>query len=287
MGQFEATTGQAMTEAVAEETFPDAALAADAARRGALKSWHKGDAGGLAGQALGVLAGLGLLTMAVTGLLLYFQIRSARRGMHRKKYFWSGKESRWRTLHRWVAPVAAVFLLNIAVSGTVLAIGEFKLNLFLHHHIGTPPYPKPLPMPPVSAAALPRDLNAMLRTVYGAAHRQEPGGQIVALQLVVRDGLPKGLATIGGAAPHTVSFDALTGAAATDWATGGAQVGAGYLSDWHQYLKRMHRGDIVGHFAGRYFDLAAGLAFLYLVVSGMVMFLQQRLRRRYLGQAVK
>jgi hypothetical protein len=36
------------------------------------------------------------------------------------------------------------------------------------------------------------------------------------------------------------------------------QRGNGYFADWHQVLKRMHRGDVVGHFGGRYFSIAVG-----------------------------
>jgi uncharacterized iron-regulated membrane protein len=285
MRRYYAATGLPMSEQMADEEVMDASRQAHVARRNLLKSFHKGDVAGLPGQAVGVLAGLGLLALTVSGFLLYAQLWRARRRVRKSSLFWSGPESRWRRLHRWIAVVAAVFLLNIALTGTVLALAEFKLSLFLHHGIGLPPYPRPTPLPPVSASALPRDLNAMLSTVYRAAQLREPTGRIVGIQLVERDGQARGLVIFGGNATHVIACNAVTGATVADWATSGFQSGNGYFADWHQVLKRMHRGDIIGWRAGRYLDLSAGLALLYLVVSGTVMYLQLLGRRRAAGRS--
>lgn len=288
LARFNAMTGESITQLQAEGN-PDAAQPAYVTKRNNLKSWHRGNAAGLTGQFVGLLTGLALIALAVTGIVLYLQIWSVRRRavglMSKRSFFWSARESLWRRLHRWVAIVCAVFVLNIAVSGTILAASEIKLRLFLEHGIGSTPYPRPSPLPPVSAAKLPVNVNGMLQTAWQAAHNAAANGRVIAIQLVHRDGMDKSLVTVGGDQPATQAFDAATGTAVADWATTGLQVGSGYYADWHQVVKRLHRGDVIGHFSGRYIDLTAGLAFLYLVVSGGVMYLQQRAQRARMGVA--
>ena len=273
--RFYAVSGAPMSELTAEGD-PDAAVPANVVRRNALKSWHKGNALGLAGQFIGLFTGLGLIALAVTGVLTYLELWRARRRVRQSALFWSGRESRWRRLHRWVALVAAVFVLNIALSGVILAVAEIQLNVFLLHHIGAPPYPRPGPLPPVSAAALTGDPYTLLTTSYRAARRVRPDAPIASIQVIERDGRPKGLVTFVAPRPQTLAFDAQSGARTSDWMERGVQSGNGYYTDWHQRLKRLHRGDIIGHFAGRYIDLLSGLALLYLVISAAVMYLQTR-----------
>jgi uncharacterized iron-regulated membrane protein len=284
MRRFYADTAAPMTQQVADGDTgappPD-----NVTKRNTLKAWHRGNIIGMTGQVLGLLVGLSLITLLVTGVVLYFKLWAARRKAGRPGFFWSAKESLWRRLHRWIAIVAAAFIFNIAVSGSILAYGEIQLNVFLQHHIGAAPYPRPTPMPPVSETPLPHDVNAMLETTYRAARVYSPNGRITAVQLVVHDGLPKGLVTLGGTKPRILAFDAHSGVAVSDWMTGGVQVGHGYFADWHQMLKRFHRGDILGSFAARYVDLAAGVALLYLVVSSFFLYFDMRKRRQQTGRS--
>jgi hypothetical protein len=275
MRRFYARSGAPMSDLVADGD-PDAPAPPNVARRNGLKGWHKGNALGLPGQFIGLFTGLGLIALVVSGALTWLGLWKARRRARKPALFWSGRESRWRRLHRWVALVAAVFVLNIGVTGVILAATEIRLNVFLLHHIGSPPYPRPSPMPPLSAAVLPGDPLALLTTSYMAARRVNPEAPIANIQVVERDGSPKGLVTTASAVPQTLAFNALTGARIHDWMEQGVQSGNGYYTDWHQRLKRLHRGDIIGHFAGRYLDLLAGVALLYLVVSAAVMYLQTR-----------
>jgi uncharacterized iron-regulated membrane protein len=284
--RFNAVTGESITQRQAEGD-PDATPPAYVTKRNNLKTWHRGNAAGLTGQFVGLFTGLALTALAVTGIVLYLQIWRVRRRakglMSNRAFFWSARESTWRTLHRWVSIVSAVFVLNIAVSGTILAASEIKLRLFLEHGIGSPPYPRPSPLPPVSDAKLPVNVNGMLQTAWQAARDSDTNGRVAAIQLVHRDGIAKALVTLGGESSRTLAFDATTGAAVADWTSTGQQVGSGYYADWHQFVKRLHRGDVIGNFKGRYIDLTAGLALLYLVVSGGVMYLQHRAQRTRMG----
>ena len=103
------------------------------------------------------------------------------------------------------------------------------------------------------------------------------------IRLVVHDGIPTALVTLAGAQPLSLAFDPASGAPVTDAATSGRQLGQGYFADWHQVVKRMHRGDILGVFAGRYVDIAAGLAIAWLVVSALAMYVELLRRRSAAG----
>ena len=78
----------------------------------------------------------------------------------------------------------------------------------------------------------------------------------------------KALVTFEGPVPHIIALYPVTGHVVTDWATTGAQIGNGYFTDWYQIVIRMHHGDIIGVYAGRYLDIIASFALLYLAVSG-------------------
>jgi hypothetical protein len=283
MRRFHADTG-APISADSDDGDASARAAPNVVRRNNLKAWHRGNVAGLPGQFIGLLAGLTLIVLSVTGIFVYFQLWNARRRTGRRAFFWSLRESLWRRLHRWVSIVAAAFVLNIAISGVILAYGEIWIHLALQYHIFAPPYPRPTPLPPVSAGPISGDVNAMLQRSYQAAAARNPTTRIVSVQLVQRDGLIKALVWLDDPQPITLALDAQTGLPVSDWSTGGLQLGNGYFADWHQVIKRIHRGDIVGRFSGRYIDLTFGLALLYLLTSSIAMYIDLLRRRRRLGR---
>ena len=166
---------------------------------------------------------------------------------------------------------AAVLLLNTALTGLVLGTGEVVLQLFLRYHIGSPPYPRPSPLPPQSSGPLAGDLAEALQRIYLAGNAAAAPDPVAIVQLVRRDSAPLGLVTTGGRHPRVLAFD-LQGQPVGGDGDHDRQRGNGYFADWHQVVKRMHRGDIIGVHAGRYLALANGCALLYLAVSGFVMF---------------
>jgi hypothetical protein len=283
MRRFYADTGAPMTAFTADGD-PDARAAPNVTRRNNLKAWHRGNIAGFAGQFVGLFAGLALIVLSITGIFVYFNMWNARRRAGKRGFFWSSKESSWRRLHRYLSIVAAAFVLNIAISGVVLAYGEIWIRLALQYHIVAPPYPRPSPLPPVSAGPIPHDVNSMLQRCYEAAMAAGLTARVVSVQIVQRDSVIKGLVSLGGPKPRTLAFDALTGVPISDWSTSGAQVGNGYFADWHQVVKRIHRGDIIGRFGGRIMDIGAGLALLYLAISACVMYFDMLRRRARLGR---
>jgi uncharacterized iron-regulated membrane protein len=281
--RYYAQSGQPMTPLVADGD-PFQPQPSYTALRERLKSFHKGDFLGLPGQFVSLLNGAALTLLALSGVYLYLRLWQARRKAGRTELFWTARESLWRRLHRTIAIVAAIFVLNKALTGIILAWAEMQVQLAVVHHAIPFPYPMPTPLPPYSEGPLPGDPLRALETSYEAAQAAELGAPIVAIELVRHGGQPRSLVTVGGAQPHTLAFDLRTAAPAEDWATQGTQLGNGYFADWHQVLKRMHRGDIIGRFSGRYLDIGVGVVTLYLVISGTVLYAQMLGRRRLSGQ---
>jgi uncharacterized iron-regulated membrane protein len=280
MLRFFALTGEPMTAAQADGD--PAAQSAAAQRRNVLKSWHRGNIAGIFGQIIGLTTGVALTAIAVTGLGAFLGIWRLRRQRGRTAVFWTGRESLWRRMHRWTSVIAAVLVLNLALTGSVLAYGEIQLWAFLHHTLSVPaPYPRPGPLPPVSAQTLSSDIPTMLGKAFGSANTQASG--ISKIEIVSRNSTEMALVTTTGPSPRILAIDANTGKRVADWSESGVQRGNGYFTDWHQVVKRMHRGDIIGRFAGRYVMLANGLALAYLLISGVVMYLQLRHGRRGRG----
>jgi uncharacterized iron-regulated membrane protein len=96
-------------------------------------------------------------------------------------------------------------------------------------------------------------------------------------------GYPQGV--IVAADPDTTQFvfNAASGARMSMTEPGYPRVAFPFGWEWHQRLKRMHRGDIVG-MPGRWLDSAGALALLYLSISGLVMYIQMWMARRRSGR---
>ncbi len=268
--RYYADSGLVMDDDTADATLSDPP---NHQFRNWLKAWHRGNIVGLPGQFVGLFTGLALIGIVVTGVFFYVQLWRSRAALGRRGFFWSGRETIWRRLHRWSAIVSAVFLLNMSISGVILAWGEIQLDIFLQYHMLINLYPRPTPLPAQSSGTLPGNVQTMLENGYHAALAQNPAAKVTSVTLEERgDGVPHALVVLGGAQPQTLAFNALTAVPVADWATSGVQHGQGYYADWHQMLKRFHRGDIVGNFSGRFIEIGAGICLLYLVISSFFMY---------------
>ncbi len=281
--RFYAATGEPMTPLVADGD-PFRPRPAYVGRMNRIKSFHTGEAWGLPAQFLSLLTGGAVIIIALSGATLYVRTWQARRAAGKNQFFWKAREDWWRRLHRTVAILAALFVLNKAVTGTILAWGEIQVNLAVFHHLLPVPYAMPTPLPPVSDGRLTGDIVRALQTSFDAARKAAPDAPIVAVELVNRGGESRGLVTLGGAKPRILAFNMESGAPVHDPAERGVEVGNGHFADWHQVVKRMHRGDIVGSFDGRYFDIFFSVALLYLAMSGAVLYGQMLLGRRRAGR---
>lgn len=170
----------------------------------------------------------------------------------------------WRKIHRWVSIIAAAYLLNMAATGALLAWDEWSLrlpggNLSPAVRLAAA-NPQPLPDVNLAAAA---------QTAYRAAQALAPDAPMTALRMNVARGVLQGVAEFGGAYPGRITVRAADGARLSG-PPGPTTPDAAIA--YHQMLKRLHRGDFIGSFSGRYLSIIAGCCLLFLSISGLVMY---------------
>lgn len=253
------------------------------------KRWHRlqlfSGVNGDLSAVFNALIAIGLFVMIVTGLVLYFQMLQARRRAGLKAAFWTAG-GWWRSLHRWVSVVAAVFLLVVSISGTLLSIDSVALGVYglTHKNAGrysrfaygiTADLSSPLP-----DAKLP----AMLNTTLTAFHEKEGDTPIKVLRLRYFSGMPQGvILTGGGDETRQLVYNAETGkhASMTEPSYPFQQFPFGWAE--HELMKKIHRGDILG-VPGRLMDVFAGLSLVFLSASGLYMYADLLRRRRKGGR---
>ncbi len=248
--------------------------------RSSIKYVHRFNYLGGMGTALNGLAGIGVAGLTLTGIWQYARLYAARRRLDKRSPFWKGA-SLWRNLHRWVAVVAGVVVLWIALTGLALSVDN--VGGFIHAAT------KPHSSAPngfdgdFSAPLADADIVSMTRTTLDAFHRDRPGIGIKVLQLRSFAGFPQGVIVAADEETTQIVFNAKTGKAMSMSEPGypGENFPSGW--EWHQRLKRMHRGDIFG-MPGRWLDTFGALSLAYLTISGFVMYLQLVARRRKLGR---
>lgn len=252
----------------------------------AIKAWHRLMVIGNWFAIFNAIIGIGLFVMIVTGLVLYFRLLRARSRAGLKGFFWvSG--GLWRSLHRWVSVVAAIFLLIVSVTGTLLAIDAFGLGLYQVTHKNAGKYAR---FPPGAvddfSSPLPEDkLPAMLDTTL-AAGRGTPGATpIKVVRLRYFNGIPQGVLIAGtGNNTSQLVFNSETGKRMSITEPGYPKTHYHLGWRYHEIVKEIHRGDFFG-LPGRFMDLFAGLSVIYLSISGGVMYFDLWRKRRRGGRA--
>jgi hypothetical protein len=252
------------------------------------KKWHRlqflsGYFGDLSGV-LNALIAIGLGMMVVTGVVLYFQLLCARRRAGLNAIFWSAG-SWWRSLHRWVAVVAAIFLLVVSISGTLLSIDTVALGIYGATHTNAGRYARfPYGMTADLSSPLPDSkIPAMLVTTLSAYHAAEGNTPIKVLRLRYFSGMPQGVILTGGDDTRQLVYNAETGK--TAHMTESSYPYQGFPFGWreHEYMKQIHRGDALG-IPGRLMDVFAGLSMVFLSASGLYMYVDLLRRRRRGGR---
>jgi len=232
---------------------------------------------------LNFAAGLGLFTLTISGLMLYFKLLFTRAGIGRSGIFWSGG-GWWRVLHRAVSIVAALFLLEIAITGTLLAVDNIAVSFFVRAQgkglAGANSPVSGSQASPLIDAGLP----AMLRTTVTAAGNYAPGTPIKVIRLRYFAGMPQGVVITGGGDTRQLVFNASTGRKALEYEHGYPITGFPLGWEEHEVVKQIHRGDYFG-LTGRWIDLLAGLSLLFLSCSGLAMYLDMWGKRRKLGRS--
>lgn len=227
------------------------------------------------------VVGVALGVFVVTGVIMYWQVFTARRRINRPQWFWRAG-GWWRTLHRWSAIVTSLFILVIALSGTWLAVESLIFGFYLQAHLPKPgqPFVRVSGISPLPDAAV----TGMLTTSLGAYRATLAGEPIKALRLRVFGGMPQGV-VISGLADDTqqLVFNAATGRRASLTEPGYPDTGFPFGWQAHQWAKQVHRGSYFG-LSGRWMDLLGGLSMIYLSISGIVMYVELWNRRRRAGR---
>jgi uncharacterized iron-regulated membrane protein len=227
---------------------------------------------------LDALVGVLLLTMIVTGFIVYVRLLTGRARMGRKNPFWSAGGV-WKTLHRAVAISAALFLTIIASSGMVLALSSTGVAVNKALHGGK----RPGLTADVSSPLRDAELPDMLGTTLAAYSSAEPGGSVRVIRLRYFASMPQGVIVTGGEPARQLVFNANTGRPASETEPGYPSTDMTFGWQIDQIAKQIHRGDIIG-LSGRWTDLLSGLSLIYLTVSGAVIYFDLWNKRRQKGR---
>jgi uncharacterized iron-regulated membrane protein len=249
------------------------------------KNWHRASILSDKWEFLNALVGMGLFTMIVTGLLLYFQLLRARKRAGLNRVFWSAG-GWWRSTHRAVSIVAAVFLLAVSISGTLLSLDTFALGIYGMTHAKAGRYSRfPVGMIGDLSSPLPEaKLPAMLSTALSAFKTAKGATPIKVLRLRFYSGMPQGLIISGGdraGDTRQIVFNAQTGRRVSMSEPSYPYQGFPFGWQEHEFMKQIHRGDALG-IPGRLMDVFAGLSLVYLSASGLILY-AGLLRRRWRG----
>jgi hypothetical protein len=168
----------------------------------------------------------------------------------------------------------------VAVSGTLLSIDSFALQIYratpgANLINGFPAGMNADLSSPLSDSRLPAMLDTTL-TAYGDA-------PVRVMRLRYFSGMPQGLIITGGQAKQRV-FNAKTGRPVSMTEPGYPYTGFPFGWREHELMKQIHRGDILG-LPGRFMDLFAGFALIFLSASGLWMYLDLWKRRRLQGRS--
>lgn len=170
MAQFNALNGEIISSGPSRRTDPDS----PPSERNTWKHLHRMTTFGNNALFINVIVGLGLGVMIVTGLIIYFKMLSGRSRSTASNPFWSGG-GWWRTWHRRISIVAALFLVVVMLSGLWLAYESLYFGFYLGSakqradsqafaaaQRRRSPYQPPIPrLDPLSAEAQPRRLASM------------------------------------------------------------------------------------------------------------------------------
>ncbi len=248
------------------------------APRATFKYFHRFNYIGQLATGLDGLAGAALTTLACTGLIHYARLLRQRRRMGRKALLWKGGDT-WRQWHRAIAIASALPVLWLALTGLVLSIDNVVPGIVgLVHPPGRQPG-TPDPFDGYFGAPLRDDqLDGMTRATLAAYHATQGKMGIKVLQLRYFSGYAQGVVIAADPATSQHVYNTATGAAMSMSEPGYPKVSFPLGWEWHQRMKRLHRGDFFG-LPGRWLDLAGACGALYLLISGGVMYWTMRRRR--------
>lgn len=224
---------------------------------------------------INVAVAIGLAILIVTGVWMYFKLFLPRSRTGRSNPFWKGG-GWWRSLHRSLSILAALYLSVVVFSGFWLAYESLYFGLYNRLHQPVPGQHRADPITPINDASIP----GMLQTTLASYQHAMPGVPMRVIRLRSYGGMQQGIVITGENEPRQLVYNATTGARASETEPGYPVTGFPFGWQAHQYAKMLHRGDMFG-MTGRMMDLFSGLSMIYLSISGIVMYYQHWKVRRH------
>ncbi len=225
---------------------------------------------------INIIASLGLATLIVTGLVLYYRLWRQRYRMKRSNPFWTAG-GWWRALHRSISISAALFLTVTTLSGAWLAYESLIFGMYLRHA------PKTFFQADAATPLIDAKLPAMMDATVSAYHALQPGMPVRAIRLRSYGGMSQGVVITGDPTARQLVFNTQTGRTVRLTEPGYPDTGFPFGWQAHQWAKSIHRGDFFG-LTGRITSLIAGLSMAYLSISGIVMYWTMWRKRRGTGR---
>jgi uncharacterized iron-regulated membrane protein len=230
-----------------------------------------------------VVVACALVALIVTGVWVHIKQYKARARMGRKAFLWKAQDW-WRTLHRAFSVTCALFLTVLVASGLWLAVESLVFGYYMSARIGEAMAHHHAPnFIADSFTPLPQDVAQLARTTLAGYDAQYPGLPPRVIRLRVYAGYAQGVVVSGEADAQQLVYNARTGAAMRETEPGYPATGFPFGWQAHQWAKKVHNGSLIG-LTGRWISLLAGLALLYLSVSGIVMYANLWRRRARNGK---
>ena len=218
-------------------------------------------------------SGLVLWILLLSGLWMYFQLLLGRRKLGRNGFFWMTGGT-WKALHRVISVASAICVVMVAFTGTWLGVESVSHSLTF----------KRGPPVDVSAPLSDDEVRTMAAATLADFRKFEPETPIKTLRVRVYGGMKQGGVVVGTDTVRQILFNTSTGAVASLTEPGYPSSGFPWGTQTHENIKHLHSGMLFG-LPTRLMNLIAGLALLYLCVSGVVMYVDMWLRRRKAGKS--
>ncbi len=260
--------------------------------RNTIKSLHRMTSFGNWALWINVVTAAGLILLIVTGVILYVRIYRVRLRIKRPNPFWSVGGT-WRALHRSISIACALFLTIVVLSGAWLAYESLIYGMYNAAHRPAQPMaerssgksrgPATGNYADVSSPLRDEELAPMLRTTLGTYHRIMPDLAIRAVRLRYFAGMPQGVVITDGYRAQQIDIDTATGRRVSRTEASYPETGFPFGWEAHQIAKGVHRGDYFG-VGARAMSIIAGVAMIYLSVSGIALYAAMWRKRRESGR---
>jgi len=221
-----------------------------------LQDLHRGSIlFGTSGHVLGFLAGISLVFLSISGIIMYFDMLKKRKKAGQKVFFWKTGTG-MRRYHRHFSTVAMLFLTYVAVTGTLVSFVQF-LDVRAVQSVGG---------------------GGMAPEFFGGPSAEERAAMQTQMQ---PEGGPAGAPAGSGAAPAGPPPEGGPGGPGGPGA--GGPPDRGPIVALSSELQKWHKGNIIGEF-GQWLVVATGIVFLVLSITGLVMYLQMWSNRKKQGR---